>query len=50
MQLSQETSPAAEFLGDIFERGKTLTLSEPKRVSGGNSDAWVGGLKLIANC
>jgi len=42
MQLSQETSRAAEFLRNIFERGKTLTLSEPKRVSGGNS--YVGGV------
>ena len=39
MQLPQETSRGAEFLREIFERGNTLKLSEPKRLSGGNSYA-----------
>jgi hypothetical protein len=41
MQLPQETSRGAEFLREIFERGNTLKLSEPKRLSGGNSYALV---------
>jgi hypothetical protein len=34
MQLSQETSRAAEYLRDIFQSGKTLRLSGPNRLSG----------------
>jgi TIR domain len=41
MQLSSETSRAAALLREIFESGKTLTLSEPMRCSGGNSYAFV---------
>ena len=41
MQLSQETSRAAEYLRDIFESGKTLSLSDPTRVTGGNSYVFV---------
>jgi hypothetical protein len=37
MQLSQETSRAAEFLREIFERGNIPKLSEPKCLRGGNS-------------
>ena len=41
MQLSPETFRGASFLKDIFERGKFLTLSEPKRLMGGNSYAFI---------
>jgi hypothetical protein len=41
MQLSQETSRAAEYLRGIFESGKTLRLSDPKRLTGGNSYLFV---------
>jgi hypothetical protein len=41
MQLSSETSRAAALLREIFESGKTLTLSEPMRRSGGNSYAFI---------
>lgn len=41
MALSQETSRAADYLRNIFECGKTLKLSEPQRLSNGNSYAFV---------
>jgi hypothetical protein len=41
MQLSPETSRAAEFLREIFERGGALTLSEPRRLTGCNSYAFI---------
>lgn len=41
MQPSSETSRATEVLREIVERGKTLTLSEPKRLNGGNSYVFV---------
>jgi hypothetical protein len=39
--LSEETSRAAEYLRGIFESGKTLKLSAPQRVTGGNSYVFV---------
>lgn len=41
MQLPEETSRAAEYLRGIFESGKTLKLSAPNRVTGGNSYVFV---------
>jgi hypothetical protein len=41
MQLSPETSRAAEFLREIFECGKVLKLSGPKRLSTGHSYAFI---------
>jgi hypothetical protein len=41
MQLSEETSRAAEYIRGIFESGKTLKLSAPNRVTGGNSYVFV---------
>lgn len=41
MQLSQETSRAADYLRNIFESGKTLKLSDPMRLTNGNSYAFV---------
>lgn len=41
MQLSQETSRAADYLRNIFESGKTLKLSDPMRLMNGNSYAFV---------
>jgi hypothetical protein len=41
VQLSQETSRAADYLRNIFESGDALKLSDPKRLSGGNSYAFV---------
>lgn len=40
MQLSQETSRAAEYLRDIFQSGKTLRLSEPNHLNGGHAFAF----------
>jgi hypothetical protein len=40
MQLSQETSRAAEYLRDIFQSGKTLRLSGPNRLNGGHAFAF----------
>jgi hypothetical protein len=41
VQLSQETSRAADYLRNIFESGKTLKLSDPQRLSNGNSYAFI---------
>jgi hypothetical protein len=41
MQLSPETSRAAEFLREIFQRGRFLKLSEPKRLPSGHSYAFI---------
>lgn len=41
MQLSPETTRAAALLSEIFASGKTVTLSEPMRCTGGNSYAFV---------
>jgi hypothetical protein len=41
VQLSQETSRAADYLRNIFESGKTLKLSDPMRLMNGNSYAFV---------
>lgn len=41
MHLSQETSRAADYLRNIFESGRTLKLSDPQRLTNGNSYAFV---------